>query len=172
MPLSKNAIPLNGLLWNVCQDSRLCPTFVIQSHPIGPHCLSTVDSRWKTESSLDHQRKSYLKTSLETSLSYSITCQRYGHEISSHTDPTGCNQEHWKSQLSRLEQTLSDTVHQRLTKRFIDELGYQQERSAPEGVYREGESLWCSTMGNWCFSITLIHPQHGHSDLDTTPFAP
>jgi ATP-dependent RNA helicase SUPV3L1/SUV3 len=56
------------------------------------------------------------------------------------------NQDHWKSQLSRLEQTLSDTVHQRLTERFIDEMGHQQERSAPEGVYREGESLWCSTM--------------------------
>ena len=54
--------------------------------------------------------------------------------------------DHWKDTLKLLENKLSETVHQRLTERFVDELGQVQERSVPEEVYREGEILWAKTM--------------------------
>ena len=56
------------------------------------------------------------------------------------------NSDHWKESIKVLENKLSETVHQRLTERFVDELGHVQERSVPEEVYREGEILWAKTM--------------------------
>ena len=56
------------------------------------------------------------------------------------------NGEYWQPLLKDLENKLSQTVHERLTERFIDEMGHAVERSTPQNVYVEGEELWCQSM--------------------------
>ena len=56
------------------------------------------------------------------------------------------NTEHWLPYLKDLENKLSQTVHDRLTERFIDEMGQVSERSIPQNVTRDGEELWCQSM--------------------------
>ncbi len=56
------------------------------------------------------------------------------------------NADYWHPYLKKLENELSETVHQRLTERFVDEMGQVQERATPKNVVVEGEELWCQTM--------------------------
>ena len=56
------------------------------------------------------------------------------------------NTEQWHPYLKDLENKLSQTVHERLTERFVDEMGHVQKRSTPEDIYVENDELWCRTM--------------------------
>jgi len=56
------------------------------------------------------------------------------------------NSEHWHPYLKDLENQLSQTVHERLTERFVDEMGQVQKRSTPKNIYVEGDDLWCHSM--------------------------
>ena len=56
------------------------------------------------------------------------------------------NTEHWQPYLKDLENQLSQTVHERLTERFVDEMRPDQKRSTPENIYVEGNDLWCHNM--------------------------
>ena len=56
------------------------------------------------------------------------------------------NNEYWQPHLKELENKLSQTVHERLTERFVDEMGHVSERATPKNVTCEGEELWCQSM--------------------------
>ena len=56
------------------------------------------------------------------------------------------NNEYWQPHLKELENKLSQTVHERLTERLVDEMGHVSERATPKNVTCEGEELWCQSM--------------------------
>lgn len=54
--------------------------------------------------------------------------------------------EYWQQHIRTVEDELSNTVHQKLLQRFIDEFNSPNQRQTPIDIYVEGEELWCSKM--------------------------
>jgi ATP-dependent RNA helicase SUPV3L1/SUV3 len=65
--------------------------------------------------------------------------------------------ERWRARIAKVEQDLSERLHERLTQRFVDDCtGKVGERPVPEGVYVENDTLWSTQMTlGWLVSFSF-----------------